>query len=41
MLIFGGVKFLPCIVILHFLCNDVEQELEKFMMYNHLGMHAN
>jgi hypothetical protein len=26
MLIFGGVKFLPCIIILHFLRNDLEQE---------------
>ena len=37
MLIFGGVKFLPCLIILHFLCNDLEQEVTIFMMHNHHG----
>ena len=27
MLIFGGVKFLPCIIVFHFLRNDLEQEV--------------
>jgi hypothetical protein len=43
MLIFRAVKFLPCLIILHFLCNDLlnlnhlEQEVTKFMMHNHHG----
>jgi hypothetical protein len=41
MLIFGGVKFLPCIIILHFLRNDLEQEVTKFMMHNHHGTNIN
>jgi hypothetical protein len=41
MLIFGGVKFLPCIIILHFLRNDLEQEVTKFMMHNHQGTNIN
>jgi hypothetical protein len=41
MLIFGGVKFLPCIIILHFLRNDLEQKVTKFMMHNHHGTNIN
>ena len=41
LLIFGGVKFLPCLIILHFLCNDLEQEVTKFMMHNHQGTKVN
>ena len=37
MLIFRAVKFLPCLIILPFLCNDLEQEVTKFMMHNHHG----
>ena len=41
MLIFGGVKFLPCIIILHFLRSDLEQEVTQFMMHNHHDMNVN
>ena len=41
MLIFGGVKFLPCLIILHFLCNDLEQEVTIFIMHIHHGMKVN
>ena len=34
-LIIGRVKFLLCLIILHFLCNDLEQEVTKYMMHNH------
>ena len=34
-LIFGGVKLLPCLIILHFLCRDLEQKVTKLMMHNH------
>jgi hypothetical protein len=37
-LIFGGVKFLPCLIILHFLCNDL---VTTFMMHNHHGTKVN
>ena len=40
-LICGGVKFLPCIIILHFLRNDLEQEVTKCMMHNHHGTNVN
>ena len=40
-LIFGGMKFLPCLIILHFICNDLEQEVTKCMMYNHHGTKVN
>jgi hypothetical protein len=40
-LIFGGVKLLPCLIILHFLCNDLEQEVTAFMMHNHHGTKVN
>jgi hypothetical protein len=39
--IFGGVKFLLCLIILHFLCNDLEQEVTKFMIHNHHGAKVN
>ena len=41
MLICGGVNFLPCIIILHFLRNDLDQEVTKFMMHNHHGTNIN
>ena len=41
MLIFGGIKFLSCLIILHFLCNDLEQEVTIFMMHNHHGTKVN
>ena len=41
MLIFGGVKFLPCLIIMHFLRNDLEQEVTKFIMHNHHGTNVN
>ena len=41
MLIFGGVKFLPCLIIMHFLRNDLEQEVTKLIMHNHHGTNVN
>ena len=38
-LIIGGVKFLPCLIILHFLCNELE--VTTFMMHNHHGTKVN
>jgi hypothetical protein len=32
---------IPCIIILHFLRNDLEQEVTKFMMHNHHGTNIN
>jgi hypothetical protein len=40
MLIFEGVKFLPCLIILHFLRNDLQKEVTKCMMHKHLGMNV-
>jgi hypothetical protein len=40
MLIFEGVKFLPCLIILYFLRNDLQKEVTTFMMHKHLGMNA-
>ena len=40
-LIFGGVKFLPSLIILHLLCNDLEQEVTKCMMHNHHSTKVN
>jgi hypothetical protein len=40
-LVFGGVKFLPSLIILHFLCNDLEQEVTQFMKHNNHGTKVN
>ena len=40
-MIFGGVKFLLCIIILHFLRNELEQEVTKCMIHNRHGTNVN
>ena len=35
------MKFLPCLIIMHFLHNDLEQEVTKFIMHNHHDTNVN